>query len=128
MKILRRIIALGSFIFCLVVGWNFATRNGGAVRVDLLLGVVEDAKVWLVIVVSAALGATFAALISATLLLRSGFLARRYRKAITELETEVHQLRNLPLAVEDLTRSDGTSVPGAGSALKAAGGIPSSSD
>ena len=127
MKILRRILALGSFIFCLVVGWNFATRNGGVVRVDLLLGVVEDAKVWLVIVMSVAFGAAFVALASATLMLRSNFLARRYRKAITELETEVHQQRNLPLAVEDLTRPGGNPVTGAGSALDSATGIPSSS-
>ena len=126
MTILRRTIALGSFVFCLVVGWNFATRNGGTVRIDLLLGVVEDARVWLVLLVSAACGAALVALVSATLLLRSGFLARRYRKAITELETEVHQLRNLPLAVEDLTQLGGTRVPGAGSALESAGGIPSS--
>jgi hypothetical protein len=126
MTILRRIIALGSFIFCLVVGWNFATRNGGMVRVDLLLGVVEDAKVWLVLLVSAAFGATLVALVCATLLLRAGLVARRYRKAITELETEVHQLRNLPLAVEDLTRSAGTSVPAAGSGLEPASGIPRS--
>ena len=123
MTILRKIFALGLFVFCLVSGWYFATRNGELVNVDLLLGVVEGVKVWVVLLVSAAFGALVVSGISSILLLRASFLARRYRKAIAELETEVHQLRNLPLAVEDLSQSGGTPEGVAGSDLGGEAGI-----
>ena len=65
--------------------------------------------VWAVIVCSFAAGAGLVGLYTAYRGVRAGLVARRYRVAVQELEAEVHQLRNLPLAAEEPT--DDVAVP-----------------
>jgi len=95
---IRRGLLLAVFAAALVGGWRFAARNGAPVSVDLLVTTTGEAPMWLVLLVAFAAGA---ALVGAAALYRLavlGLVARRYRKKLSGLEAEVHQLRNLPLA------------------------------
>ncbi len=103
MIILRRIIVLGLFCGLAYVSWLFAVSNAEIVRIDYLLGSLDTAPVWMALLGSAGIGAVLVGFFASLQLFRSWFVGRRYRKAISELETEVHQLRNLPLAVEELS-------------------------
>jgi uncharacterized integral membrane protein len=102
MGALRRIIAAGVFVLLLVSGWQFAARNAGLIDVDYLFGRAEGASAWLVLLAAFALGALLIAILSGLELIRARMLARRYRKEIGNLESEVHHLRNLPLSVEEM--------------------------
>lgn len=78
--------------------------NAAEVRVDFLLGQVVLAS-WQALGLAFLAGAGLVAVYSLYQTARGGLLRRRYRKQLAGLETEVHRLRNLPLAPEG-------SVPG----------------
>ncbi|MDJ0864497.1 MAG: lipopolysaccharide assembly protein LapA domain-containing protein [Myxococcota bacterium] len=101
MRILRRLGALALFVGALVVGWLFAAGNPEPVRVNYLLGVIEGRPAWSVMVGSFGLGALLSALAALLPISRAKLVARRHRKAAARLESEIHQLRNLPLATDD---------------------------
>lgn len=105
MILLRRIILLGVFVLLLVAGWRFAAFNAQPIDVHYLFGASEAVKLWQVLLVSFLIGALGVGLFASISMMRGGILARRYRKAIASLEEEVHQLRNLPLAVEESASS-----------------------
>ena len=105
MLVFRRIIALAVFVLLLVAGWQIAARNADLVHIDYLFGEVKGVRVWLALLISFVAGGAVVAIAALFSSMRAGLLSRRYRKAIADLEAEVHQLRNLPLAVEDLTDS-----------------------
>jgi uncharacterized integral membrane protein len=92
--------ALALFVLLLVVGWKFAHANADEVRLDLLFGAFEGVKVWWLAVASFAVGALVAVAACFVEMTRLGLLSRRYRKAITRLEAELHGLRALPLSPE----------------------------
>ena len=98
MVLIRRLVAGAIFATVLVAGWSFAHRNGAVVDVDLLALRVADVKLWLALLVAFAAGALIAGTIGMFSLARAGMIARRYRRAVSGLESEVHELRNLPLA------------------------------
>ena len=106
MRILRRTIAAALLVALVVVVRLFPDQNRVPVDIDLLVISIPGIELWLVLLVSFAAGIGCALLISSLLWLKSGFLGRRYRKAISELEAEVHHLRNLPLASGDLGEPD----------------------
>lgn len=116
MILLRRIIALGVFVLLLVAGWRFAAFNAQPIHVHYLFGSQEAVMLWQVLLAAFVTGALFVGLIASVSLVRGGILARRYRKVIAGLEEEVHQLRNLPLAVEE------TAPPGVGTEGSGQGG------
>jgi uncharacterized integral membrane protein len=104
MRWLRRLVALALFVATLVVGWQFAHRNADLVFVDYLFGTI-DAPRWAVLLAAFFLGAVAAALVAAFQAARLALTARRYRKLALSLESELHQLRNLPLGAPDEARA-----------------------
>jgi hypothetical protein len=90
---------------------RFAADNSGAVTIGVpLLGDVE-VRLWAALLAAFAGGAVLAGLAMAYRVARLGLLARRYRKIIRGLESEVHQLRNLPLTDEEPARGDPAPQP-----------------
>lgn len=101
MRILRRIGLLAAFVAVLVGGWMFAQGNGDPVRVDYLFGETADVVLWKALAVVAVIGAAMPFLVMSFWLFVARLEVRRLRKALRELETEVHQLRNLPAVSDD---------------------------
>lgn len=97
MGVVRKIVWVAVFLAVLIAGWMFAHGNDAPVRVDYVLGHTPEVALWKVLVVAAAVGAFGAGWVMGWRLLRARLEARRYRKAMLELESEVHQLRNLPV-------------------------------
>ncbi len=98
MKILRRLLTLALLIGGLVLGYRLAQANGSPVALDLLYTTLPELPQWMVVGASFLLGAGVAALLMFYQLAKLGLVTRRYRKTVRGLESEVHQLRNLPLA------------------------------
>ena len=99
--LIRRLVAAAIFTATLVAGWMFAARNGALVDVDMLALRLADVKLWLALLVAFAVGAGVAGGVGMLALAKAGMLARRYRRTVAGLESEVHELRNLPLGSGD---------------------------
>jgi uncharacterized integral membrane protein len=100
MRVVRRLVLAALFVALLVGGWRFAAENPGPVVVSWLVGTSGELPLWLVLLVAFAAGAALTAVVAMLHLARLGMLTRRYRKAVSGLEAEVHELRTLPLAPE----------------------------
>ena len=101
MVLIRRLLAAALFAATLIAGWLFASRNEARVDVDVLVVQVPEVKLWLVLVVAFALGLLIAGAVGMFSLARARMVSRRYRKLVAGLQSEVHELRNLPLAPGD---------------------------
>jgi uncharacterized integral membrane protein len=120
MLVTRRIFAVAVFAAVLIAGWRFASDNSTTVTVSYWIGEFTEVALWLALAVAFGGGALLVGLVAAYELAKAGLVARRYRQTVAELEDELHQLRNLPLAAEEAARSDdavGAVVRGAGSGL-----------
>ncbi len=84
------------------VSVQFVQQNADPVAVDLLLAETRPASLWLVLLTSFGIGAAIAGGVCLFEVARYSLVARRYRKTVARLESEIHQLRNLPLADEAL--------------------------
>lgn len=92
------IVALiGIIVSVNIVGWMFYAANTAVVTIDLLGMAVMEVMVWKLALSCFALGAGVVMLMAGFLGLRGLELRRRYRKTIRKLESELHQLRSLPL-------------------------------
>jgi uncharacterized integral membrane protein len=89
----------------LVAGWTFAARNGAVVDVDILVAQVSEVRLWLALLGAFSAGLLIAGTAGMLSLARAGMVTRRYRRTVAGLESEVHQLRNLPLAAGDTAGS-----------------------
>ena len=69
--------------------------------VSLIAVEVNAAPLWIVLLVSFGCGVAATLALMSLRLMRAGLTNRRYRKAVDGLETEVHQLRNLPVVADD---------------------------
>jgi uncharacterized integral membrane protein len=105
MRWLRRLVAAAIFVAALVIGWRFAQRNAALVHVDYLVGTI-DQPAWATLLAATLLGAGLASLVFGFHAARLALTARRYRKLARGLESEVHQLRNLPLGPPDARPGD----------------------
>lgn len=101
MRIVRRFLMLLLFVGVLVLGWKFASSNAQAVPVSYIAGVWPEVPLWAVMLGSFAAGALVSALFSMFEVAKHGLVARRYRKTAEGLESEIHQMRNLPLVSGD---------------------------
>jgi uncharacterized integral membrane protein len=101
MRLARRLLAVLVFTGLLVGGWLFADNNSQLVRVYHPAGEIGEVKLWLALLISFASGLGIAAAVGLVRGARLRLIARRYRKIITGLQGEVHQLRNLPLSDQD---------------------------
>jgi hypothetical protein len=101
MRFLRRLLLLAIFVGLFWVAWDFTHGNDQLVEVQLFEWTSPPLAIWIALLTAFGLGFASA---SAGLLFQLGkksLTARHYRKAVTGLESEVHQLRNLPLAGAD---------------------------
>ena len=96
----RRLVPMVVGAGLLYLAWLLVTANAELVKVDFLVGRMELA-VWQVLGLAFTAGAVLVSLYTAYQMARGGLVRRRYRKQLAGLETEVHQLRNLPLHPEE---------------------------
>jgi hypothetical protein len=95
----RRILMIGALGALLVGGWVFAAGNGEPVYVNYIFGrTAEKIALWKALVTAFVLGAGLIGAFAVYFGMRHGLVVRRYRKLLGGLESEIHQLRNLPLA------------------------------
>lgn len=99
MRWVRRLIGVAIVVTVMVGGWRLAAENAAEISVHYLWG-SHELRLWQALLL--AFGAGFALAGAAGLLfgVRARLVQRRYRKAVGGLESEIHQLRNLPLAPE----------------------------
>jgi uncharacterized integral membrane protein len=111
MRLVRRLLVVAVFGLVFFLSWRFAMDNSGSVVIKI--PVWQDVKVllWIALLAAFALGAVLAGLGAAYQVARLALLARRYRKIIRRLESEVHQLRSLPLADDELVAGEPVSRP-----------------
>jgi uncharacterized integral membrane protein len=94
-----RRIALIALLVALPVGVHlFVSRNSHSVPIDYLGGRWEEVEVWLILLSTFGAGFALAAFLAMLRGARLRLERRRYRRAARDLESEVHQLRNLPLS------------------------------
>jgi hypothetical protein len=97
MKTARRALSLALFLAAFAAAYQFVGGNADPVQVRLWRWSTPPAALWLVLVAAFAAGAAAALALVSLRLVRASLLARRYRKEVVSLESEVHQLRNAPL-------------------------------
>jgi hypothetical protein len=97
MRLSRWLGGAALFVGMLVFGWRFRAANETEVPVDFLLGVLPPVPVWKILCAAFLLGVGTATLAWLFQLARLSLTARRYRKALRQLEAEIHELRTLPL-------------------------------
>jgi uncharacterized integral membrane protein len=102
MRLLRRLLLLGVFVALFVAAWRFVSSNSARIDLDLVLFQLHQLPLWSALLGAFALGASCAGASLLYELAKKSFAARRYRKELAGLESEIHQLRNLPLAAPDL--------------------------
>ena len=98
MRWFRRFLQVGLLLAILIVGWLFAAENGSPVQVHYVLGQTGEIALWQALLCAFALGALGVGAFMLLASLRHGLVQRRYRKLVGGLESEIHQLRNLPLS------------------------------
>ena len=101
MQTVRRLLALALFAGLFVVAWRFASANATEIQIDLLLLQLPTVPIWVALLSAVGLGALSAGVSLGYQVIKKNLLARRYRKTVRSLESEIHQLRNLPLAGTD---------------------------
>lgn len=98
---LRRILVVGLVAATMYGAWRLAGENSSPVTVSYVFGEWIDVTQWVVLLVAFACGALLGVLLCTYQGTKSWLMRRRYRRRVAELESEVQQLRNLPLAPED---------------------------
>jgi uncharacterized integral membrane protein len=93
-----RILQIGVLAALLIGGWLFASENGAPVQVSYVLGQTGEIRLWQALLSAFALGALGVGAFTLLASVRHGMVQRRYRKLVGGLESELHQLRNLPLS------------------------------
>jgi hypothetical protein len=101
MRMLRRVLVVGIFVGLFYAAWRFVSGNGTPTTVDLVVFQLPQVPLWSALLAAFALGALCAGASLVYELAKKSFAARRYRKELAGLESEIHQLRNLPLAAPD---------------------------
>lgn len=122
---IRRVVpaALGAGLLYLT--WRIVSENDAPVKVDFLIGRVE-LLVWEALLGAFVSGAALVGIFTLYQMARGGLVSRRYRKKLSSLESELHQLRNLPLQPESIQpesiQADGHASAELPSALIESGG------
>ncbi len=98
MKWVRVGIVSAMALGLLWVGWSFRSGNAGPVDVDLVWARLPGVALWWALSAAAGLGVLSGTLVVGFAWLRQRILNRRHRATIARLESELHQLRSLPLS------------------------------
>ena len=101
MQVVRRLLGIAFFVAVLMLGWNFAAEQSGTVTIRLPFVPPLEVTLWAALLTAFALGVGLTGVVAMLRATRQGLVARRYRKMIRDLEAEIHQLRNLPLAADE---------------------------
>jgi len=97
LKAVRWIVWVAIFVALLFSGWRFAHQNDATVSIDFVVGQTGELALWEALLLAVAVGVLATGVVLGWALLRARLESRRYRKAVANLESEVHQLRNLPV-------------------------------
>jgi uncharacterized integral membrane protein len=112
MQTVRRLMALFLFAGLFFIVWRFASTNATEITVELIFFQTPATPIWVVLLIAFGVGALSAGVSLLYLVLKKNLVARRYRKAVRGLESEIHQLRNLPLAATDSALPSGAGLEG----------------
>jgi uncharacterized integral membrane protein len=88
------------FVALFAVVWQFVGGNQGSVSIDLVF-LQQSVPLWAALLGAFVLGALSAGASLIYELAKKSFALLRYRKQMAGLESEIHQLRNLPLAAPE---------------------------
>jgi hypothetical protein len=100
MQVLRRLVGIALFVGVLVFGWTFAADHSQPVTIRIPYLVDFELTLWAALLAAFGIGVAATGTLAVLRATRQGLVARRYRKMIRDLEAEIHQLRNLPLATD----------------------------
>lgn len=100
MRTIRRLFVAALFVAVWYFGWRFAAENSTLVTINFLAGQLEGVVLWAALIGAFASGIVVVGVVMTLRIARTKLVARRYRKMVEGLEAELHQLRNLPLSVE----------------------------
>jgi uncharacterized integral membrane protein len=106
MRVLRRLLLLAVFALLFLGAWRFVNGNVAPIDLHLLFFDLPNVPLWAALLGAFGLGAACASASLFYSLAKRSFAARRYRKQLAGLESEIHQLRNLPLAAPEGGRAD----------------------
>lgn len=98
MKWVRTAIVSAITLGLLWVGWSFRSGNAGTVDVDLVWARLPGVELWWALSAAVVLGAAGSGLFFGFAWLRQRVINRRHRSTIARLESELHELRSLPLS------------------------------
>jgi uncharacterized integral membrane protein len=112
MQTVRRLMALSLFAGLFFIVWRFASTNAIEIPVDLVFFQTPAAPIWVVLLIAFGVGVLLAGVSLFYVVVKKNLVARRYRKAVRGLESEIHQLRNLPLAATDSALPSGAGAEG----------------
>jgi len=98
MKWFRTVVVSAFVLGLLWVGWSFRSGNAGAIDLDLVWVRIPNVEVWWALSVATGLGLFVGVVFVGFAWIRQRILNRRHRTTIARLESEVHQLRSLPLS------------------------------
>jgi hypothetical protein len=101
MQVARRLVGVALFVAILVLGWNFAAEHSELVKIQVPFTGGLEVTLWLALLVAFAFGAVLIGTVAMLRATKQGLVARRYRRMIRDLESEIHQLRNLPLSGDE---------------------------
>jgi uncharacterized integral membrane protein len=101
MQTVRRVIVLALFAALFVAAWRFASTNANEIRVDLLFFQIPAVPLWVALLSAFGIGVVLTGASVGYQVIKKNLVARRYRKTVRNLQSEIHQLRNLPLAGTD---------------------------
>jgi hypothetical protein len=100
---LRRILTLGLFAIAALIAftcWKLVRANAMPVTISYVIGEIENVEQWIALLAAFSFGAAVVGIAVVYGQLRFLLMRRQYRRRVADLEGEVHQLRNLPLAVD----------------------------
>lgn len=100
MRWVRRGVVLALLASVMIAGWRFAAENQQAVSLHYVAGELPELALWQVMLAAFGAGAGLVGLFAMFASAKNSLATRRYRRALSRLEAEIHQLRNLPLAPE----------------------------
>ncbi|MEZ4330620.1 MAG: LapA family protein [Myxococcota bacterium] len=97
MQWLRTALVLAIALGLIWMGWSFRSGNAEPVDLDLVWFRMQNVPVWWALSLAVLAGTFAGGIVGGLAWLRQRLVNRRYRKTIERLESEVHQLRSLPL-------------------------------